>query len=112
VDYPKAGENVAALNAALAGEHALVVNVSDARAVFRVTGPRCREVMAKLTPANVATDAFAPGQWRRTRLAQVAAAFHMPDAESFEIVCFRSVAQYMFDLLSNAARTGGEVGVF
>lgn len=112
VDHAAAAESVAALDKALAGEHALAVDVSDARAVFRVSGPGAREVMAKLTPANVAPGAFAPGQFRRTRLAQVAAAFHMPDETSFEIVCFRSVARYVFDLLSVSAREGGEVGVF
>lgn len=100
------------LAAALEGQHALAVNVSDARAVFRVEGAACREVMAKLTPADVAPDSFGPGRMRRTRLAQVPAAFHMPDEASFEIVCFRSVGQYLFDLLSHAARPGSEVGLW
>lgn len=97
---------------ALKDEHALAANVSDARAVFRVAGAGCRDVMAKLTPANVAPDAFGPGQMRRTRLAQVPGAFHMPDAATFEIVVFRSVAQYAWDLLVNAAQPGSEVGLF
>jgi sarcosine oxidase subunit gamma len=50
--------------------------------------------------------------FRRSRLAQVPAAFWMPDAETFQIVCFRSVARYMFDLLSIAAQPGSEVGHF
>ena len=35
-----------------------------------------------------------------------------PDDQSFEIVTFRSVARYAFDLLSNAAKPGSEVGLF
>jgi len=110
--YDEAKALCAALTEALAGQHALAVNVSDARAVFHAEGPQVREVMAKLTPANVAPGAFGPGQMRRTRLAQVAAAFHMPDDTSFEIVCFRSVGKYVFDLLAHAARPGSEVGLF
>lgn len=102
----------AALAMAFAGMHALAVDVSDARAVFRVAGAASREVMAKLTPADVAPGAFGPGRMRRTRLAQVGAAFHMPDETSFEIIAFRSSAQYVFDLLANAARPGSEVGLF
>jgi len=111
-DADDAQAQAEALGAALAGQHALAVNVTDARVVARVEGEACREVMAKLTPANVAPGAFGPGQMRRTRLAQVAAAFHMPDEHSFEVFAFRSVARYVFDLLKNAARPGGEVGHF
>lgn len=93
-------------------QRALVVNVSDARAVFQVTGPHARDVMAKLAPVDLAPGQFTPGMFRRTRLAQVPAAFWMPDDETFQIICFRSVAQYTFDLLKIAAQPGSEVGHF
>ena len=108
----EAPAKAAALAKALTGQHALAVEVTDARAVFRLEGAAVREVMSKLTPADVSPAAFGPGQMRRTRLAQVAAAFHMPDDQRFEIVTFRSVARYAFDLLSNAAKPGSEVGLF
>lgn len=101
-----------ALSAALDGTHHLVAEVSDARAVFRVSGPAAREVLAKLTPADVSPAAFRPGEIRRTRLAQAAAAFWMSGEDSFDLVCFRSAAQYVFDLLATSAATGGEVGHF
>ncbi|THH38242.1 sarcosine oxidase subunit gamma [Aliishimia ponticola] len=110
--YGDVAAMLAALTSALAGHHALAVNVSDARAVFRVTGPYAREIMAKLTPADLAPDAFKTGMFRRTRMAQVPAAFFLRETDSFEIVCFRSVAQYMFDLLKTAAQPGSEVGYF
>ncbi len=100
------------LQNATAKLHALAVNVSDARAVFQVKGPHAREVMAKLAPVDLAPGQFTPGIFRRTRMAQVPAAFWMPDDETFQIVCFRSVAQYMFDLLKVAAQPGSEVGHF
>lgn len=97
---------------ALQGTHHLVAEVSDARAVLRVSGPAAREVLAKLTPADVSPAAFGPGEICRTRLAQAAAAFWMSGEDSLDVVCFRSVAQYVFDLLATAAAPGGEVGHF
>ncbi len=103
---------VTQIDKALKGTHYLAVNVSDARAVFRVDGQGAREVLAKLTPADLHPDSFGPGEIRRTRLAQVPAAFWMTGPQTFEIVCFRSVAQYVFDLLSNAAKIQAQVDYF
>ena len=55
---------------------------------------------------------LAPGEVRRTRLAQVADAFWLEDAENAQIICFRSVADYVFGVLQMSARKGSEVGVF
>jgi sarcosine oxidase subunit gamma len=110
--YAKAAEAVGVIERALSGAHHLVANVSDARCLISVEGPGAREVLAKLTPADMHPDAFAPGRFRRTRLAQVPAAFWMRDGSSFEVVCFRSVAGYVFNLLKTAAQPGAEVGYF
>lgn len=103
---------VAEFSKALESVHHLVADVSDARAVFRVHGPEVRDVLAKLTPADLHPDAIGEGEIRRTRFAQVAAAFWFTAPDTVEIVCFRSVAQYVFDLLSNAAHPGADVGYF
>lgn len=103
---------VVQLERALAGQHAMAVNVSDARAVFVLSGPHAREVLAKLAPVDLAPAAFKPGMLRRTRIAQVAGAFWLQDDETFHIVCFRSVAKYVNDLLSHASRSGTAVGHF
>lgn len=97
---------------ALSGEHHLAEDVSDARAIFAISGAAVREVLAKLTPADLHPDSFAPGELRRTRVAQVPAAFWMQDTETFELLCFRSVAAYMFDLLKTAADLKAPVGYF
>ena len=73
---------------------------------------RVRGVLAKLTPANLHPDALATGEVRRTRLAQVPAAVWLRDEDTAELICFRSVARYVFDLLSNAARQGTDNGLF
>jgi len=109
-DYASVNDDLAVLNEALSDEHALAVNVSDARAMFRLSGANAREVLGKLAPVDM--GAFETGEIRRTRLAQVAAAFWLTEAGDFEIVCFRSVAQYMFDLLSVASQEGSEVGIY
>jgi len=100
------------LSAKLQGAHALVVNVSDARAVFRLKGTMLREVIAKLAPVDMSPGAFGPGMVRRTRMTQVAAAFWMDDASTARIVCFRSVAAYMFGLLSISADEASAVNHF
>lgn len=98
------------LRKALGTTHSLVVNVSDARVVFTLTGAGAREVVAKLAPVDM--QALKKGEIRRSRLAQVPAAFWLSGRDEVTLVAFRSVATYVFDLLSNAAATGGEVGVY
>ena len=112
VPHGDAEAAIAEIGKALKGSHHLAVNVSDARALFAVAGPGARAVLAKLCPVDLAPGAFGPGDFRRTRAAQVPVAFWMPEAEMFELICFRSVARYVFDLLATAAGPGGEVGYF
>jgi len=86
---------------ALAQSHALVADVSDARCVFRLVGAEAPEVLARLAPVDM--SGLAADELRRTRLAQVPAAFWRSGADSFDLVAFRSVAAYVFDLLQSAA---------
>jgi sarcosine oxidase subunit gamma len=101
---------VAALDAALASTHHLAVDVTDARAVFRLEGPGAREVIAKGAPVDLHPAAFGPGDFRRSRLGQVAAAFWMPAPEVIELMCFRSVAPFVAAWLDQAARPGSLPG--
>jgi len=112
VPYDEVGTRLETMQAALASVHHLAVDVSDARALFEVRGAKVREVIAKLCPVDMAEDAFGPGQIRRTRMAQIPAAFWMVDDETVQVMCFRSVAEYAFNLLQDAAQPGGEVGAF
>ncbi|MEQ8876991.1 MAG: sarcosine oxidase subunit gamma family protein [Phycisphaerales bacterium] len=112
VPYASAADALAKIDTALNGEHYLAVNVSDARAMFEITGAGGREIIAKLCPVDMSPGAFKPGAIRRTRMAQVAAAVWMTDATTIRVVCFRSVAEYVYGLLCDAAEPGGEVGFF
>ena len=111
--YAEVSAAVATLTDALAGVHSLVANVSDARAMFRITGKPAavRETLAKLAPADLSPDAFAPGEMRRTRMAQVAAAFWLTEEGAANVVCFRSVGKYAFGVLKTSAEAGS-VGFF
>lgn len=95
-----------ALMTGLAGAHHLVVDMSDARAHFRLTGAGAREVLAKGAPVDLSREAFGPRQIRRTRLGQVAAAFWMSDETQFELVCFASVGGFVAEWLQVAAQDG------
>lgn len=112
--YAQVSDALAALSAALAGTHYLAENVSDARALIAVNGPdaRVREVLAKLAPVDLHPEHFTPGDIRRTRLAQVAGAFWIKQAGQAHVICFRSVAQYVFDLLTAAADPAATVEYF
>ena len=112
VDYDKAEAVTADISNALQGEHHMAVNVSDARAVFTVDGRGAREVLAKGAPVDLSPDAFGPGDLRRSRVGQLAAAFWMVGPETFELVCFRSVDAFMFNWLTNAAQEGSLPGYF
>lgn len=112
VPHDRAPQVAADMADALTGEHATVANVSDARALFHVTGPQAREALAKLTPADLHPDFFGPGEMRRSRLAQVPAAIWQNEAEAFSVICFRSVARYVFDILALSVQDGGEVNYF
>lgn len=96
-------EAVHALTQALMGEHGLVVDVSDARAVFDLTGPHAADVIAKLAPVDAAR--LPRGHLRRTRLAQTAAAiWRIPGG--FRVMDLRSGADDLQLTLTTAALPG------
>jgi sarcosine oxidase subunit gamma len=106
VPYAEVADALAKLAKALAGEHHLAVDVSDARAVFRIEGDTAADVLRKLSPVDF--DRLEPGELRRSRAAQVAAAMWAQDG-GFTVVCFRSVAGYVMGLLTHSAQPGSEL---
>jgi len=104
--YADVGTALVALGKALKGEHHLAVDVSDARAVFRIQGAEAANVLRKLMPVDF--EALELGEVCRTRAAQVAAAVWQHD-DCYTLICFRSVAEYVMGLLKHAATTGSEI---
>ena len=98
------------LDTDLAGTHVLAADVSDLRACIALNGEGAREVLAKLSPADLSPSAFGPGDFRRTRLGQIAAGIWL-EGQGARVVCFRSVADYALALLRQSAADGA-VGYF
>ena len=101
---------VARLHARLGDAFATVVDVSDARAMFTLTGAGWRDALAKLCPVDFAE--LSVGQVRRTRAGQVAVALWPLAETEVALVCFASVAEYMFGVLENAVRAGSAPGLY
>ena len=99
------------LEAGLAGRHALVADVSDARAAFVLEGAGARDVLAKTTPIDLRRASFGPGAFRRTRMGQVAAALACLRDDRMEVLVFRSVAAYAEGLLQTAADPRAPLGL-
>ncbi|MBB5722131.1 sarcosine oxidase subunit gamma [Loktanella ponticola] len=106
VPYDAVRDGLTSINNVLSGQHFLASNVSDARAHIVVSGAYADEVIAKVAPVDMHPDSFAIGDFRRSHLGQVAAAFWKSDANTFHVICFRSVAGYVFDLLAASAKAG------
>ena len=101
--YATVADAWAKMGKTLDGEHHLVVDVSDARSVFTVQGVDAKEVLARVCPVDLHENSFAIGDFRRTRLAQIAAALWRHDT-GFDVICFRSVGDYVDALLRRSAQ--------
>ena len=108
--YAEAPAAAARLGEMLAGQHHLALDVSDMRAVVRLTGPLSGEVLAKGVPCDLSDRAFPPGSARRTTTAGIAVALWRREAETWEIAAFRSHARHLLAFIEDGARLGSEVG--
>ena len=97
------------LREALTGVDAAVTDVSDARAVIRLTGAGAREVLAKGCTLDLHRRVFGPGQVAQTTLAKAdVILFQSVDDDasgepSFDIYVGRSFAEYLWLWLEDAA---------
>ncbi len=105
-DYHLVEGVVAKLEESLSGTHFLAVNVSDARAMFTLSGEGVREVIAKGAPVDLSVQGLEIGEIRRSHIGQIAAAFWLSNEERLHIVCFRSVGGHLFEWLKNAGEEG------
>jgi len=77
--------------AALA-RHAAVTDQSDAWARVYLEGARARDVLARLTPADLRDSAFAVGRTARTEVFHMQASITRLGADRWQIMTFRSMA--------------------
>lgn len=91
------GELLAALENALQGRDGVVINVSDARRIIRITGTGARLVLMKGTSTDLLHDDVKPGFVRRARFADLATLIHCTGEkpDDFELYIFRSYYGYV-----------------
>jgi heterotetrameric sarcosine oxidase gamma subunit len=77
-----------------------VTDISAAFVSFRVEGNMARAVLASDIGAPWAAEGSRPGQYVRTRLAQVEVVLHCIGADAFELLADRSIAQHLEDWLA------------
>ena len=96
--------DLAASLAAAIGPHGGVIDVSDARAVLRLSGPGSREVLARLLPLDLHPRAFAPGSAANSLAAHLSVQLRQIDeVPSYELGCLRGYA----DSLAHAVTEAG-----
>ena len=108
-DYSEADAAIARIDAQMGTAPHLALNVSDARAVIRLTGERVGEVLAKGAPCDCSDHGFPVGTARRTHLAGLAVAFWRLEPEVWEIVALRTFSHHLMTWLEQASVPGAEV---
>ena len=108
----KAHEILASLRAALKGIHSLAVDVSDMRAIIRLEGDGCREVLMKGTSLDLLDPEYKPGCCRRMRFAEIAALLNVVEEDVFDVYVFRSYAHYAWEFLCATARDKAKLKLF
>jgi sarcosine oxidase subunit gamma len=97
------------LRQALAGRHVAVTDVSEARTVIAVAGPRARDLMAKGTPLDLHPRVFGPGACAQSVFAKAGAIIdQVDDAPTYEVYVLNSFADYLWSWLE---RAGEEYGI-
>lgn len=111
---PEAGPGtVAKLRAALAGHVCAITDVSETRTCIRVSGPGARAVLQKGCPLDFHPRVFTPGQCAQSHLAKAAVVLHLAggeeadDGPAFDVYVPRSLAEYLWRWLEDAAREYG-----
>ena len=104
-----AAATLSSLGDALQDTNHLLADVSAMRVEYEVTGP-VRDVLSKGTPTDVSPGALAVGDFRRSRIGQIQAAFWLTDDSTARIACRRSEAEYLAKWLDAAVSEGSELG--
>jgi sarcosine oxidase subunit gamma len=93
------------LRGALGNAHAAVTDLSEARTMLTIAGPRARELLAKGISLDLHPRLFGPGQCAQTGLAGANIILCQTDDQpSFEILVLNSFAEHLWQWLEGAAR--------
>ncbi len=98
-------EGDAALMAELApaiGDRAALIDLTDARATLRLTGPATRDILAALLPIDLHPRAFAPGHAATTVAVHLTVQVRQLDATTYDLAVSRSFAGSLWRALELA----------
>ena len=95
----------ALLREALDGTSATVADLSHARTVIEVRGPRVRDLIAKGCPMDV--DAMRPGDTAATLLGPFTVQLHCRDDDTFDVYAMRSFGLAVWEMLNEESRELG-----
>jgi sarcosine oxidase subunit gamma len=94
----------ATLSATLRGRRGAVVDITDSRTAIALSGRHARDLLAKGCGLDLHPRSFAPGHCAQSSLAKVKIALHqLDDAPSYHVIVERSVAEYLWLWLTDAA---------
>lgn len=91
---------------ASAAPYAAVTDQSDGRAIFFVSGPRCRGMLEKLVPIDLHAVEFSAGHTALTLAGHIPVQIWRED-DIFALSCFRSFAAALHHALIQAETAGG-----
>ena len=98
------GELPRTLRQALVGVAAAVTDISEARTVIIVSGPRARDVLAKGCALELHPQEFAPGSCAQSTIETLDVILHQTDeVPTYELFVHRSFAEHLWLWLEDAA---------
>jgi len=98
-------EQIRALRAALAGQHAAVIDVSESRTTILVQGPRARDLLQKGIPLDLHPREFRAGHCAQSHIAGANITLRqIDDAPTYEVLVLNSFAEHLWLWLESAAR--------
>ncbi|MGO4436623.1 sarcosine oxidase subunit gamma [Rhizobium sp. RAF56] len=98
------GEGVVADLSRLDAGRVSLVDQSDGRVLFRVSGPNVRAILAKCVAVDLHPDVFHEGRSANMLCCHVSANVACTGGDVFEIVVMRSYAGFVFDELMEMGR--------
>lgn len=99
---------IAELRKALAPRHAALVDLSHARALISVAGPRARQVLQKGCPLDLHPSRFRAGACAQSKFARCQVLLHRSaGAPAYDLYVPRSFARYLWAWLEDAAAEYG-----
>ena len=82
---------------------AAITEVGAGRCVLCLSGPRSRDVLAKLLPIDLSAPRFSVGQCVQSAIAHIGVLVNAAGDDAFEIFVYRSFARHLSEVLMDAS---------